>query len=270
MTNKKFINPQEDSISNYLKDVRKSEIIDANKEVELAKRIQEGDNKAIEELVTANLRFVISIAKEYQNQGLPLADLISEGNYGLITAAKRFDHTKGFRFISYAVWWVKQSIIQSLNENARIVRLPANVINKLSKLKKEIDDFEKKFERKPLEGEEVEMVFYPTISSLNTTINEDGDELLDIIEDPNSSRPDQDINSQEDEVKENISKILSVLSERERSIIEMYFGLNGSPLTLEEIGEEFELTKERIRQIKEKAIRKIRNNADILKEYLVI
>lgn len=270
MTNKKFINPQEDSISNYLKDVRKSEIINADKEVELAKRIQEGDNKALEELVTANLRFVISIAKEYQNQGLPLADLISEGNYGLITAAKRFDHTKGFRFISYAVWWVKQSIIQSLNENARTVRLPANVINKLSKLKKEIDDFEKKFERKPLEGEEIEMVFHPTISSLNSTINEDGDELLDVIEDPNSLRPDQDINGQEEETKENINKILSVLSERERAIIEMYFGLNGSPLTLEEIGEEFELTKERIRQIKEKAIRKIRNNADILKEYLVL
>ena len=268
MQNKKFINPQEDSISNYLKDVRKSEIINAEKEVELAKRIQEGDSNALNELVSANLRFVISIAKEYQNQGLPLADLISEGNYGLITAAKRFDHTKGFRFISYAVWWVKQSIIQSLNENARIVRLPANVINKLSKLKKEIDEFEKKFERKPIEGHEVEVVFHPSVASLNTMINEDGDELIDIIADPNASRPDDDGDGQE-EMKDSISKILSVLSERERAIIEMYFGLNGSPLTLEEIGEEFNLTKERIRQIKEKAIRKIRNNADKLKEYLV-
>lgn len=269
MTNKKFINPQEDSISNYLKDVRKSEIINADKEVELAKRIQDGDHKALEELVMANLRFVISIAKEYQNQGLPLADLISEGNYGLITAAKRFDHTKGFRFISYAVWWVKQSIIQSLNEHARIVRLPANVINKLAKIKKEIDEFEKKFERKPLDGQEIETVFYPTVSSLNTMINEDGDELIEIIEDPNAIRPDEDRSSQE-EMKDSIGKVLSVLSEREKSIIEMYFGLNGSALTLEEIGEEFNLTKERIRQIKEKAIRKIRNNADTLKEYLVL
>ena len=137
MSNKKFINQQEDSISTYLKDVRKSDVIDSNKEVELAKRIQEGDQKALDELVKSNLRFVISIAKEYQNQGLPLADLISEGNLGLITAAKRFDHTKGFRFISYAVWWVKQSIIQSLNENSRMVRLPAHVINKLSKLKRD-------------------------------------------------------------------------------------------------------------------------------------
>jgi RNA polymerase primary sigma factor len=268
MTNKKFINPQEDSISNYLKDVRKSEIIDSEREIELAKRIQEGDSGALNELISANLRFVISIAKEYQNQGLPLADLISEGNYGLITAAKRFDHTKGFRFISYAVWWIKQSIIQSLNENSRTVRLPANVINKLSKIKKEIDEFEKKFERKPLDGQEVEVIFHPTVTSLNSMINEDGDELIEIIEDPNSIRPDEDINSQE-EIKDNINKILSVLSEREKSIIEMYFGLNGSPLTLEEIGEEFNLTKERIRQIKEKAIRKIRNNADKLKEYLL-
>lgn len=269
MVNRKFINPQEDAISNYLKDVRKSEIIDADKEIELAKRIQVGDSTALEELVTANLRFVISIAKEYQNQGLPLADLISEGNYGLITAAKRFDHTKGFRFISYAVWWIKQSIIQSLNEHSRIVRLPANVINKLSKIKKEIDEFEKKFERKPIEGQEVEVVFCPTISSLNSTINEDGDELIEIIEDPNTLRPDEDRSSQE-ELKDNINKVLSVLSDRERGIIEMYFGLNGSPLTLEEIGEEFNLTKERIRQIKEKAVRKIRNNADKLKDYLVI
>lgn len=268
MSNKKFINQQEDSISTYLKDVRKSDVIDSNKEVELAKRIQEGDQKALDELVKSNLRFVISIAKEYQNQGLPLADLISEGNLGLITAAKRFDHTKGFRFISYAVWWVKQSIIQSLNENSRMVRLPANVINKLSKLKREMDDFEKKFERKPLEGQEVEAIFYPTVTSFNININEDGDEMVELIEDSDYVRPDSEPHTQE-QVKEQINKMLSVLSEREKSIIEMYFGLNGSPLTLEEIGEEFDLTKERIRQIKEKAVRKIRNNADKLKEFLV-
>jgi RNA polymerase primary sigma factor len=268
MSNKKFINPQEDSISNYLKDVRKSVIIDADKEVELSKKIQEGDQAALEELVGANLRFVISIAKDYQNQGIPLADLISEGNYGLITAAKRFDHTKGFRFISYAVWWIKQSILQSLNEHSRTVRLPANIINKLSKLRKEVDEFEKKFERTPTTGDEIEMVFYPTVTSLNSSINEDGDELIDVIEDVNSMRPDSQPHTQE-EIKNQLDRTLSVLSERERFIIECYYGINGQEMTLECIGEEFGLTKERIRQIKEKAIRKLRNNADTLRDFLI-
>jgi RNA polymerase primary sigma factor len=267
MNYKKFINTQEDSISNYLKDVRKSEIVDVNKEIELAIKIKDGDENALNQLVNANLRFVISIAKDYQNQGLPLADLISEGNYGLITAAKRFDHTKGFRFISYAVWWIKQSIIQSLNENARMVRLPANVIVKLSKLKKEYDEFEKKFERKPLDGDEIEVVFYPTVSSYNERFNEDGDEILDIIENPNSERPDYDP-SEEYDLKNQLNKILSKLTEREKSIIEMYYGLNGSPMTLEEIGEEFNLTKERVRQIKVRILRFLRSESIEIKNQI--
>jgi len=267
MTNKKFINGQEDSIANYLKDVKKCGVIDTDTEVELAKRIQEGDQVAADELAKANLRFVISIAKEYQNQGLPLADLISEGNYGLIIAAQRFDYTKGFKFISYAVWWIKQSIMQSLNEHSRTIRLPTNVVNKLSKIKKEIDAFEKKFERKPLLGDEIEMVFHPTVMSLSTAINEDGDELIEVIEDPNTSNPDNDPYD-EDNVKDRMNKILAILSEREKNIVELYYGINGSPLTLEEIGEEYGLTKERIRQVKQKALRKLRSNSDNLFEFV--
>jgi RNA polymerase primary sigma factor len=269
MSNKRFINPQEDSISNYLKDVRKSEIIDYNKEIQLAKRIQEGDKKALEELVSANLRFVISIAKDYQNQGLPLADLISEGNYGLMVAANRFDYTKGFRFISYAVWWIKQSIMQSLNENTRTVRLPTNIINKLSKLRKEIDEFEKKFERKPVEGQEIEFIFHPSVTSLNNTVNEEGTELIELIEDTNAYRPDLDTEKENQlELKEQIDGVLSILSEREKSIIEMYYGLKGNPLTLEEIGEEFNLTKERVRQLKVKSLRKLRSESVNLRKLI--
>jgi RNA polymerase primary sigma factor len=267
MISKRFINPQEDSISNYLKEVRKSGIINSEREVELSKRIQDGDNSALDELIKSNLRFVISIAKEYQNQGLPLADLISEGNLGLIIAAKRFDYTKGFRFISYAVWWIKQAIIQSLNENSRMVRLPANVINKLSKIKREIEEFEKKFERRPLDGDEIEVIFYPTVTSFNNTVNEDGDELIELLEDINSIRPDVDIDADE-EVKGHLNKILSVLTDREKAIIEMYYGLNGSALTLEEIGEEFNLTKERIRQIKFRSLRKLRDKSELLFDML--
>ena len=193
--NKHYINLNgDDSVTKYFKEVRKSTIITAEEEVELSKRIQEGDDSAIEELVFANLKFVISIAKEYQNQGLPLCDLINEGNYGLIKAATKFDHTRGFRFISYAVWWVKQSIIQSLNDNARTIRLPTNVINKLSQLRKEINKFKLENEREPvygdieIEGENVEIINFEqnVTKSLNDVINEDGSELYEIIENPNT------------------------------------------------------------------------------------
>lgn len=266
MNNKRYINTKEDSMSIYLKDVRKSERVSVDEELELAKRIAEGDEKAIDELVMANLRFVISIAKDYQNQGLPLADLISEGNYGLITAAKRFDHTKGFRFISYAVWWVKQSILQSLNDNSRTVRLPANMINKLSKIKKEIEQFEKEFSRPPSYNE-VETINVPSCTSLNTLINEDGDELGSIIKDNTFRLPDT-INSKEEILKKQLKRVMETLSPRERDIVNCYFGIYGEPMTLEMIGDEFELTKERIRQIKQSAIRKIRNNVGDLLEYL--
>ena len=266
--NKKYVNfDSDDSISKYFKDVRKSVLLTPTEEIKLAKRIKKGDTKAIDELVKANLKFVISIAKAYQGQGLPLSDLISEGNYGLIKAAKRFDHSRGFRFISYAVWWVKQSIIQGLNDNARIVRLPANIINKLSYLNKEISKFEHANEREPVYGEIFDkdkdvmtLLHFPRCASLNDTINEEGDELIELVP---SEIEEEDKLVVDERIKNELNKTLSVLEERERVIVENYFGINTDcePMTLEAIGEKYSLTKERIRQIKEKAIRKLRHNA---------
>ena len=265
---KKFVNfDTDDSISKYFKDVRKSVILTPSEEVELAKRIKKGDQAAIDRLVNANLKFVVSIAKEYQNQGLQLSDLISEGNYGLIKAASRFDHNRGFRFISYAVWWIKQSIIQGLNDNARVVRLPANVINKITKLNKEISRFENDNEREPVFGEILKgesqiaaTLSFPRATSLNQLINEDGDELIELI-------PAESIDADEleitEKIKDELTKTLAILDDRERMIIESYFGIDTEceSMTLEAIGEKYGLTKERIRQIKEKAIRKLRHNA---------
>jgi len=267
---KKFINYDTDeSTTKYFKEIRKIKLITQTEELELAKKIKEGDVSAIDKLVSANLKFVVTIAKDYQGKGLPLSDLINEGNFGLIKAASRFDHTKGFRFISYAVWWVKQSIIQSLNENARIVRLPANVINKISVLTKEINKFESENERKPVYGELVDknneiLELIPNISSmsLNEVINEEGDEFIDMLE----SDEVEDRVVIDKKIKSEIYNVLSNLDIREKEIVEAYFGINTEcePMTLEAIGEKFSLTKERIRQIKEKAIRKLRYNADNL------
>ena len=266
---RKFINfSSDDSISKYFKEVRKSKLLTAKEEIKLAKRIKNGDQKAIDELVNANLKFVVSIAKDYQGQGLSLSDLISEGNYGLIKAATKFDHKRGFRFISYAVWWVKQSIIQSLNDNARIVRLPANIINKLSFLNKEISKFEHANEREPVFGEILDkdkeiatLLSFPKCASLNDSINEDGDELIDLI--PEASE-DENQSIIDDRIRKELNNALSHLDEREKVIIQCYFGINTNcePMTLEAIGEKYGLTKERIRQIKEKSIRKLRHNAN--------
>ena len=265
---KKYINfDNDDSISKYFKDVRKSKLLTYPEEIELAKRIKEGDIRATNKLVESNLKFVVSIAKDYQGQGLPLSDLINEGNYGLIKAASKFDHTKGFRFISYAVWWVRQSIIQSLNDNARIVRLPANVINKISYLNKEIAKFEYANEREPVFGEILDkdkdtasMLTFPKCASLNDVINEEGDELIELIP---SDVESEDRLIIDERIKNQINKTLEILDEREKSIIECYFGINTQceAMTLEAIGDKYGLTKERIRQIKEKAIRKLRHNA---------
>lgn len=267
---KKFINYDTDeTTSKYFKDIRKLKLITQEEEIELAKKIKKGDVSAIDKLVVANLKFVVTIAKEYQGKGLPLSDLINEGNFGLIKAASKFDYTKGFRFISYAVWWIKQSIIQSLNENARIVRLPANVINKLSYLSKEINKFEGENERKPIYGELVdknneilEMIPNIVSMSLNEVINEDGDEFIDMLE----SEEVEDRVILDTKIKKGVESVLSNLDERERTIIESYFGINTDcePMTLEAIGEKYSLTKERIRQIKERAIRKLRYNSDKL------
>jgi RNA polymerase primary sigma factor len=261
----------EESLSKYFKDVKKTTLLTPEEEVSLAIKIQQGDELAKEKLVNSNLKFVISIAKDYQNQGLALSDLISEGNYGLVKAATRFDHTRGFRFISYAVWWIKQSIIQSLNENARLVRLPANVINKLSNLRKEIEKFEFQNEREPIYGEildennePLDLQLYPRCASLNDIINDDGDEMIDVVH-----IKENDVDFVVDErLRKKIESVLSVLDERERHIIECYYGINTDfeSMTLEAIGEKYLLTKERIRQIKEKAIRKLRHNADELHE----
>jgi RNA polymerase primary sigma factor len=268
---KKFVtNYAEDSIGKYFKEVRKSELLTNEQEVQLANRIQGGDEAAVDELVKANLKFVISIAKEYQNQGLSLADLISEGNFGLVKAATRFDPTRGFRFISYAVWWIKQSIIQSLNDNSRMIRLPANVILKLAKIRKELEKFEFENERNAQSGEIINeesdndnltVIQTPTVGSLNTPINEEGGELSELIAD--TSQDVDDTYRLDERLKEELNETLSVLNDRERDIIESYFGINKEHvgMTLDDIGDRYGLTKERIRQIKEKAIRKLRHNA---------
>jgi RNA polymerase primary sigma factor len=267
MGNKKFIDTKEDGLSIYLKDVRKSDTVSPEKELMLAKRIVEGDERALNELVTANLRFVIRIAKQYQGQGVPLADLISEGNYGLITAANKFDHTRGFRFISYAVHWIKQAIKHCLNENARTVRLPANMINKLSKLRKEGEEFERENGREATDMD-VEYVSVPYCSSLSSPINEDGDELLDIISVDMFDSPDEVI-SEDESLTLQLERAMRGLSEREKYIVSCYFGIHGETMTLAQIGDEYNLTKERIRQIKESAIRKIRHNVGGVFDYLI-
>jgi len=276
--NKRYIDTSEESISHYLKEVRKIPMLTPEEEPEIAKRASEGDKRAIEKLCNSNLRFVISVAKEYQGQGIPLVDLISEGNLGLIKAAAKFDHTRGFRFISYAVWWVRQSILQSLNDHSRTVRLPVNITNQITKVKKEIAKFEQEFQRKPAFNDvltddkgnvlDLGVLNHPTCGSLNDKINEDGDEVLDIVPDDSFIRPDESVMT-EDLLKGELAKTMSILNERERKIIQMYFGMDGNPMTLEQIGDEYGLTKERIRQIKEKALRKCKNNCENLFEFVI-
>ena len=251
--NKKYIFEKEDSVGLYLKDVRRFELLNSDEEEEIFQKIKDGDKVALDKLVNANLRFVISVAKEYQNRGLNISDLISEGNYGLITAAHRFDPSKGFKFTSYAVWWIKQAILQSINENSRMIRLPNNVISKLNKMDKDDVNFHEKM------MDEFSLII-PTCSSLNNVINEDGDELLNIIEDNLFSKPDELESEQNALKRKEIVKAISLLSEREKEIILLYYGINCEELTLERIGEEVGLTKERVRQVKENAIRKIRHN----------
>lgn len=260
-----IISMNQEEVSYYLKDLRRIKVLTPDRERELSKIMTSGDvtdeqKKKIEiELLEGNLRFVISVAKQYQNQGLELPDLIAEGNYGLIKAIKGFDWTKNLRFISYAVWWIRQSIIQSLNEHARTIRLPVNVVQDFQKAKKETD----------FNGEELDEKFsnLPSTIKLDDKLNEDGDTLIDVLINQNASNP-EEVFSTANDLKIRLYEILSELDEREKIIIECYFGLNGTELTLEEIGESLELTKERVRQIKEKALRKIRNNSLKLFDYI--
>jgi RNA polymerase primary sigma factor len=248
-------------INNYFRDINslKVELLTPEDEVRLAERIQAGDEEALKELAKANLKFVVSIAHDYKGKGIPLSDLVSEGNYGLMKAAQRFDHTRGFRFISYAVWWIKQSILQCLNEHARTIRLPVNILNKVYQLQKELNENKISNVESSLSDLDY-MDKLPKCSSLNFFINEDGDELSDVIsEEPYKT---YDEHKEEDnEIKSNISECLEVLDEREKDIVTKYYGLNNiDPLTLEVIGDEYGLTKERVRQIKSKAIKKLKYN----------
>jgi RNA polymerase primary sigma factor len=258
-----IINQEE--ISSYLKDIRKLKVMTIERERELSDIILNGNcgedekNKIYRELLEGNLRFVITVAKQYQNQGLDLPDLIAEGNLGLMKAIQNFDWSKKLRFISYAVWWVKQSILQSLNENARTIRLPVNVVQELHRAKKEVE--------KGLSDLDDKLALLPTTINLESKINEDGDTLIDMIENINATMPDEQFNSQE-QLKEKLFSTMKVLDDRERLIIEDYFGITGTPRTLEDIGEDFNLTKERVRQIKEKALRKLRNECSTLFDYL--
>jgi RNA polymerase primary sigma factor len=265
MKEKAGIPINQEEISHYLKDIRKLKVMTPERERELAERmlsgfITEEEKKEIQkELLEGNLRFVITVSKQYQNQGLDLPDLIAEGNLGLMKAIENFDWTKKLRFISYGVWWVRQSILQSLNENARTIRLPVNVVQELHKAKKELEK----------DGVELPEKFanLPYTINLENPLNEEGDTLLDIINNPNAELADANL-STEQTLKDKLLSMLDVLDEREKVIIQDYFGLSGSTRTLEDIGNDFDLTKERVRQIKEKALRKLRNETGILFDYL--
>jgi RNA polymerase primary sigma factor len=255
----------QEEIQTYLKDIRKIKVMTPERERELAllmnsNEISDARRKQIQqELIEGNLRFVITVAKQYQNQGLDFPDLIAEGNLGLMKAIQNFDWSKNLRFISYAVWWVKQSILQSLNDNARTIRLPVNVVQDLHRAKKEIES----------NGGKLDDRFQnlPSMIDLDMNINEDGDTLVDIIVNHNADMPDKSFNSG-DMLKIKLLSLLHILDDREKVIIEDYFGLSGTPRTLEDIGSDFNLTKERVRQIKEKALRKLRNESSILYEYM--
>ena len=265
MKEKSSIPINQEEIAGYLKDIRRIRVMTPEREKELAAKmlspdITDREKKEIQkELLEGNLRFVITVSKQYQNQGLDLPDLIAEGNYGLMKAIENFDWGKNLRFISYAVWWVRQSILQSLNENARTIRLPVNVVQELHRAKKEVENNGKELEDK--------FATLPSITGLDTHINEDGDTLIDVIINENANKPDDVFNTNE-QLKDKLLSIMKILDERERIIVEDYFGLTGTPRTLEDIGEDFSLTKERVRQIKERALRKLRNESSVLFDYI--
>jgi RNA polymerase primary sigma factor len=279
---KQITNRESQSLDKYLQEIGKVDLITSEVEVELAQRIRQGDEVALEKLTKANLRFVVSVAKQYQNHGLTLGDLINEGNLGLIKAAKRFDEKRGFKFISYAVWWIRQSIMQALAEQSRIVRLPLNRVGSLSKISKTFSDLEQKFQREPTTEEvadEIGVTNEEVIGNLKVSgrhvsmdapfaQGEDGS-LLDVLYDTNESSPEKQLMT--DSLTQEVQRALSTLTRREADVIVSYFGLNQtSAMTLEEIGDKFNLTRERVRQIKEKATRRLRHTSrsTTLKTYL--
>lgn len=279
---KQITNRESQSLDKYLLEIGKVDLISAEMEVELAKRIREGDQQALEKLTKANLRFVVSVAKQYQNNGLTLGDLINEGNVGLIKAAMRFDETRGFKFISYAVWWIRQSILQAIAEQSRVVRLPLNRVGSLNKISRAFSTLEQEYQREPSPAEVAELMNI-TIEEVEINMRVGGRQisvdapfvqgeegrLLDVLEDKLEVMPDSGLMI--DSLKQEVAQALKALTLREAEVIVDFYGLNGSsPMTLEEIGDKFELTRERVRQIKEKATRRLRgtNRSKNLKAYL--
>ncbi|MCB9046554.1 MAG: RNA polymerase sigma factor RpoD/SigA [Chitinophagales bacterium] len=280
---KSITNRESQSLEKYLQEIGKVDLITPEEEVQLAIRIKQGDQIALEKLTKANLRFVVSVAKQYQNQGLSLSDLINEGNLGLIKAAQRFDETRGFKFISYAVWWIRQSILQALAEQSRIVRLPLNKVGLSNKISKAYSQLEQEFEREPSTEELAELLEIGT-EEVETTlgvaarhvsvdapfVDSEDNTLLDVLENPNSEAADSEL-SHYDSLRCEIERSLGTLTERQRDVIKLYFGIGVEhPMSLEDIGEKFSLTRERVRQIKDKAITKLRTTTrcQLLKSYL--
>ena len=277
---KSITNRESASLDKYLQEIGREELISVSEEVELAQRIKKGDHAALEKLTKANLRFVVSVAKQYQNQGLSLPDLINEGNLGLIRAAQKFDETRGFKFISYAVWWIRQSILQALAEQSRIVRLPLNQVGSLNKITKEMSRFEQENERRPSTEELAERLDMP-VDKISDTIQVSGrhisvdapfvegedNSLLDVLN--NEDSPMADANLNQESLSKEVDRALKQLYDRERDILKMFFGIGCQEMTLEEIGAKFDLTRERVRQIKEKAIRRLNGQkSKLLKSYL--
>ena len=278
---KSITNRESASLDKYLQEIGREELVTPEEEVELAQRIRKGDPVALEKLTRANLRFVVSVAKQYQNQGLSLPDLINEGNLGLIKAAEKFDETRGFKFISYAVWWIRQSILQALAEQSRIVRLPLNQVGSLNKINKALSKFEQENERQPANEELSEMIDVPK-DKISDTLRVSGrhvsvdapfvegedNSLLDVL--PNDDSPMADKGLVNESLNTEIERALSTLTDREREIVKSFFGIGCQEMTLEEIGERFGLTRERVRQIKEKAIRRLKSpsRSKLLKGYL--
>lgn len=278
---KSITNRESASLDKYLQEIGKEDLITVEEEVELAQRIRKGDQKALEKLTRANLRFVVSVAKQYQNQGLSLPDLINEGNLGLIKAAEKFDETRGFKLISYAVWWIRQSILQALAEQSRIVRLPLNQVGSLNKINKAFSRFEQENERRPSPEELADSLDLPAEKVADTLrvsgrhisvdapfVEGEDNSLLDVL--VNDDSPIADRTLINESLSTEVERALSTLTERERDIIKLFFGINTQEMTLEEIGEKFGLTRERVRQIKEKAIRRLRHSSrsKLLKTYL--
>ena len=275
------ITTRSETLDKYLQDISRQPMISVNEEVELAQRIRQGDRVALEKLTCANLRFVVSVAKQYQNQGLSLSDLINEGNIGLLKAAEKFDETRGFKFISYAVWWIRQSILQALAEQSRNIRLPLNQVGLLNKISKESAQFEQRYERRPTSEELSDILDIPAekideaLSHSGSPLSVDApfeegesNSLLDVL--PNSDTPTTDKSLMNESLATEIDRALSTLSDREKEILQMLFGIGCQEMTLEEIGDHFGLTRERVRQVKEKALRRLRSTSrsTLLKTYL--